>query len=495
MNGWGAADAMTGASGPWDVSTKVDSEPTEAAARAGANIDSDHQLPVDVDQLHTGQVRMAYRLARKYADELMYVHGIGWHKWDGKRWAVDEQGAAERAVLAILRDALAESVGDKQLRSDVAKCESRSGIEGVLGIASALLPFAFTVADLDANPYLLNVANGTFDLHTGKLREHDPGDRITKVTRAAMRERSTASRWEKFLATVLPDEAVRGYLQRLVGLSLLGKVQEHIFTIATGTGANGKGTAYNAILHALGDYGHVAESDLFMSAKSNPNSASPAQMGLLGKRLVVVSETERDHRLAVALMKNLTGGDPITARPLYGKPVTFDPSHTSLMVTNYLPKVAGDDPAAWRRIRVIPFDVVIPEDQRDGRLGEQLELEADAILSWAIKGYADYVARGMDTPDAVTVATSGYMRDMDAVARFITECCIVNPHMYAGIDDLFARWASWSVDDGAEPLSKRALGDALAKHGYPNTRRGGRSIRTGIGLQAEEESDEGDSSW
>ncbi|MCW2790409.1 MAG: bacteriophage protein, partial [Aeromicrobium sp.] len=393
-------------------------------------------VPGDEERLHRGQARFAYRLARLHADRLMFVHGLGWHAWDGCRWVPDDHGMAKRAVLDTLRGALAESLDDKGLRDDVRRSESASGIAGVLDIAAALEPFARTVADLDADPYLLNVANGTLDLRTLTVRPHDPADRLTKVTRAAYRPEMTGKAWEQFLATVLPDDAVRGYLQRLAGLSLLGKVVEHIFTIATGTGANGKGTSYNAILYALGDYAHVAESDLFMTAKTNPNGASPAQMGLLGKRLVVVSETERDHKLAVALMKNLTGGDPITARPLYGKPVTFNPSHTSLMVTNYLPKVAGDDPAAWRRLRVIPFDVVIPEDQRDGRLGEQLELECDAILSWAVEGYRQYEQRGMDAPEAVKAATDGYMRDSDAVARFIADCCLVNAYAYASIEEL-----------------------------------------------------------
>jgi putative DNA primase/helicase len=452
-------------------------------------------LPSDEEKQHRGQARFAYRLARLHADRLMFVHGLGWYAWDGSRWLQDDQGAAKRAVLDVLRSALSESLEDKGLRDDVRRSESASGIAGVLDIAAALEPFAHTVPDLDADPYLLNVANGTLDLRTLTVRPHDPRDRLTKVTRAAYDPQAVGASWERFLSMVLPDDAVRGYLQRLIGLSLLGKVVEHIFTIATGTGANGKGTSYNAILHALGDYGHVAESDLFMSAKSNPNGASPAQMGLLGKRLIVVSETERDHKLAVALMKNLTGGDPITARPLYGKPVTFNPSHTSLMVTNYLPKVAGDDPAAWRRLRVIPFDVVIPEDKRDGRLGEQLELEADAILAWAVEGYRQYNDKGMDAPEAVKAATDGYMRDSDAVARFITDCCMVSPHAYATVEDLFARWSKWASEDGAEPLTKRAFGDALTTHGYESIRRGGRSLRPGIGLMADEDSEGDDRSW
>ncbi len=438
------------------------------------------------DRLHGGQVRMAYRLAKANSDRLLFVYGIGWHWFDGTRWALDDQGVATRAVVEVLQDALSDSVADPTLRRDVGKCETKNGIDGVLGIAAALEPLAATVADMDADPYLLNCANGTLDLRTSELRAHDPADRLTKVTRAAYRPEARSQEWETFLGRVLPDEDVRGYLQRLIGLSLLGKVREHIFTIATGTGANGKGTSYTAILHAIGDYGHAAESDLFMAAKSNPNGASPALMGLLGKRLIVVSETEQDKRLATALMKNLTGGDPITARPLYGKPVTFDPSHTSLMVTNFLPKVQGDDPAAWRRIRVVPFDVVIPEHERDSHLTERLELAADAILAWAVAGYRDYVTRdGMDAPDAVKVATDAYRKDSDAVARFIDDCCLVNPNMHAPIGALFERWSKWAADDGAEPMSKRAFGEALDRFGYLTERRGGRSLRIGIGLQAD----------
>ena len=444
--------------------------------------------PDDPANAHRGQARMAYRLAEAYANRLLYVYGTGWLYWTGTRWCEDDRGRATRAALDTLRTALADSLTDHDLRADVRKCETAAGVAGVLDLASALEPFAATVADLDADPYLLNVENGTVDLRTFELRPHDPRDRITRVTRAAYDPSAHSEEWTSFLARVLPDDEVRGYLQRLIGLCLLGKVTEHIFTIATGTGANGKGTAYGAVLHALGNYGHAAESDLFMAAKSNPNAATPAQMGLRGKRLVVVSETERDHRLAMALMKNLTGGDQITARPLYGKPVTFAPSHTSLMVTNFLPKVAGDDPAAWRRIRVVPFDVTIPEPEQDRQLGERLELAADAILAWALDGWRRYLDRGMDAPEAVRAATDSYQYASDDVRRFVEAECIRNAHMWAAMSDLWARWESWRTDDGAEQMSKKAFGQALDDHGFPAFKgTGGVRARRGLGLCAKDD--------
>ncbi len=451
-----------------------------------------HPEPVAV---HHGQARFAYRLAAAYAGRLLHVFGLGWHYWDGTRWAPDDRGEATRAVLDVLRQEWAAAFNDAALARDVRAAESAAGVRGVLELAAALEPFATVAGRLDADPYLLNCSNGTLDLHTLTLRPHDPADRITKVCRAAYDPAATSPEWELFLARVLPDEAVRSYLQRFVGVALVGAVREQEFTIATGPGANGKGVFYGCVHHALGDYAHTAESDLFMTTKANANAASPAVMALRGRRFVVCSETERDHRLAAALMKNLTGGDPITARGLHRDPVTFDPAHTVLMVTNFLPKVAGNDPAVWRRMRVVPFDVTIPEAERDPELGERLKLSADAVLAWSVAGLRDYQSRaGMDAPEAVQTATAAYRSRSDAIARFIEERLLVNPHMWASVADLWTAWEVWAADDGAEPVTKRDLSDEFDKRGWPvaTQRMGSRTarVRKGIGLADSDEDDQ-----
>ncbi len=272
--------------------------------------------------------------------------------------------------------------------------------------------------------------------------------------------------WAAFLARVRPDEDVRGYLQRLSGVALLGRVIEHVLAILTGTGANGKGTFYKGLCFALGDYASTVEPDLLMHRQG----AHPTgEMDLLGLRLAVVSESERDRRLAEATMKRLTGGDTIRARRMRQDFVEFEPSHTPLLITNHLPKVSGDDPAIWRRLRVIPFGVEIPEDERDKHLDEHLQAEADAVLAWAIAGWAEYRRReGLDEPPGVLAATDDYRRDSDAVGRFIAEMCLTGSAVNkATTGDLHVAFEKWRITDGAEPMSQKAFGQALDKMGFP----------------------------
>lgn len=438
---------------------------------------------------HSGQVRIAYRLAESHADRLLHVAGVGWHFWDGARWKEDEVGVSKRAVIDVLKAALVESLEDRKLRRDVTKCESANGIAGVLEVAAALEVFGCAVTDLDADPYLLNTATGTLDLRDLTLRRHDPADRITKVTTAGYDPDAPASSWPRFIAQVLPVTEVREYTQRVAGVALLGRVVEHILPILTGTGANGKGTLYKALLHALGDYGSTVEPDLFMHRQG----AHPTgEMDLLGRRLIAVSESEKDRRLAEATMKRLTGGDTIRARRMRQDFVEFEPSHTPLLITNFLPKVSGDDPAIWRRIRVVPFDVVVPEDQRDGQLDEKLAAEADAVLAWMVAGYGAYVAGGgLNEPDSVRVATDTYQRDSDAVARFVADGCITStPTLKATTAALHEAWTRWAVTDGAETMSQKAFGAALDRLGYPvTTRTAAGRWRAGIGIPADIEGD------
>ncbi|AOT05679.1 hypothetical protein ASPU41_18060 [Arthrobacter sp. U41] len=431
--------------------------------------------------MHRGQVRIAYMLADAGNGQLLHVYGLGWHYWNGRCWQEDRTGHAKRAVLFVLADCYKRSANDPELRIDVRKCETAAGIEGVLKIASALPEFAVTADQLDADPYLLNVANGTLDLHTMQLHPHDPANRMTRCTNAAWNPAAAGPTWEACLTRWLPDADARGFLQRYAGLALAGKVLEHVLAILTGPGRNGKGVWYGAFSAALGNYAAAAEPDLFMHREG----AHPTgEMDLRGRRWVVVSESDKDRRLAEATMKRLTGGDMIRARRLYQDFTEFTPSHTAALVTNHLPKVSGDDAAIWARIRVIPFDVVIPAEEQDPHLPEKLQLEMDAVLAWALTGWQAYQRQGLAAPAAVLAATDNYHRDADALGRFISDECDTGPGYSTLTEPLHQAWNEWAAADGVAPMSKRAFGAALEQRGYQARKgTGGVRIRAGIQLK------------
>lgn len=438
-------------------------------------VDADDHHPGEYDAgdiKHSGHLGMAHKLAKHFTGNLLHVHGVGWHRWDGTRWRRDEDGAARRAVHTVLRRdratvaelELAAEKRDQALKA-IGRYETAPAINGILTEAAVLQPLSATAAGVDADPWMLNCANGTLDLQTRTLRPHDPADRITKICRGTYRPDVSAPTWDDFLARVLPDEDVRAFVARLAGLALLGEVREHILPIFTGVGANGKGTLYKALLYALGDYAATAEPELFM----HRDGAHPTgQMDLRARRLVIVSESDEGRPLAAATMKRLTGGDPIKARHMRENFVEFKPSHTAVLVTNHLPKVPGDDPAIWRRLRVVPFAVVIPDEQQDKGLDAKLQLEADGILSWAVAGWTDYLEHGLAEPDSVRVATDNYHQGNDDVGRFIAERCHTAAAVKSTTQQLYAAWQRWQEADGrAESLGRGEFGEALDRRDYP----------------------------
>lgn len=459
--------------------------PYESPADVFGSIKVDVRVPED-GEIHGGQVRMAYRLAARWTGKLLYVYGVGWHYWDGRRWAPDNIGRAERAVVSILKHAILQSLNDKKLRADIGKCDSAAGIRGVLAVAAVLEQFAYTPEQMDADPFLLNCANGTLDLRDRKLRPHNPEDRNTKVARGAYNADADLSVWSAFLNRVLPDDDERGYLRRVIGQSVYGGVREHLFPVLTGVGANGKGTAYGAICNALGDYATVINPDLLMM-HDRGGIGGPEMMVLRGARLVVASELGKDRVLDDSLMKRLTGGDQLTARHLFKEPVTWHPTHQLLYVSNHKPRTQGDDAAVWRRMRIIPFDVVIPEEERDLTLGETLALYADAVLTWAVGGFWDHEDNGgMREPESVLAATSNYQHENDDVARFIEDRCEVGRGYRVTTVDLWNAWLNWRDDEGSEVLSKKSFGTALENRGFraDNVFGVGR-VRRGIQLRSE----------
>jgi putative DNA primase/helicase len=449
----------------------------------GLNTASVAELAI-ADEIHRGQLRMAYRLAAAYENRLLHVRNVGWFVWDGARWAEDERGAATLAVIATLKAALVEAVDlssskRNEINSDVRRCETAPGIKGVLTIASALEPFAAVVSDLDSDPYLLNTATGTLDLRMLQLRPPDPLDRITKVCGTGYDPAATCEVWQNFLEEALPDKKVREFLRRVMGLSLVGKVVEHVLPILAGTGRNGKGTLVRTIGLAFGDYAIEAEPELFLARdRAHPTG----QLDLRGIRLATCQETDEGKRLAVATVKRLTGGDPIRARAMRQDFVEFLPSHLPVMITNHLPKVPADDPALWARLLVVPFGVSFLGNEDTG-LGDRLELELPGVLAWAILGYQDYLKQRLDPPNAVTAATNTYRLNSDALAQFIEDRCLTGTMFQAKSSNLWRAWSEWCSGGTEEVGNHRRFKELMEVHGHRSAHTSGGTIFRGIRLR------------
>ena len=248
----------------------------------------------------------------------------------------------------------------------------------MLGLAAPMMMVG--IEKLDADPRLLNVRNGTIDLRTGRLLRYDPLDMITKLASADYDPEAKAPLFFGFMRRVLNgNSTLFRYLQRAVGYSLTGITTEQVFFYVRGRQKNGKSTFINLIRDMLGDYAMHTPTETLMT-KTYDNNIPNDLARLNGARMVTAIETAPGRQLDEAKIKAMTGGDPITARFMRAEWFTFTPGFKLWLVANDDPRVRSTDAALWRRIRVIPFDVVIPEDQQDQKLAETLRGEFPGIL-------------------------------------------------------------------------------------------------------------------
>jgi putative DNA primase/helicase len=430
----------------------------------------------------------ARRLVEVYGDRLRYVPSWRrWLIWDGTRWAHDDTGQAARWQKVIARQLTtgALAILDKDERraalNAARRAESSAGISGALTLASTEASIAISHTDLDADPFLLNCRNGILDLRTGELVPHDPTRLLTKITASAYDpEEAVGTEWTKFLERVQPDPAMRDFLSRLLGHAIEGKVTTHILPILFGNGANGKSTLIDAVIAALGDYADAADPELLTARSFDAHPTGIAD--LFGLRLAVLHESDRGRRLAEGTVKPLTGGDRVKARRMREDFWSFEPSHTFAMLTNHKPLIGGTDEGIWRRLRLVPFDVVIPDAEQDEDLPDRLALESDAILSWMVAGYRDWRGRGLDEPDQVRSATKSYRAESDALARFLGERCLLGRDFRTRSSQLYAEWRCWCDAQGEDAGTQKAFTTALQNKGYDTSRTNVGAMWTGIGI-------------
>lgn len=440
-------------------------------------------IPYNLTDMGNGE-----RFAASHGADLRYVwKWQQWVAWDGTKWAPDETGEAERRAKATVKAMYHEADPgggiplDRNLAAHALKSEARPRIEAMLALARSERPIAVTPVVFDADRWALNVENGTVDLRTGELRPHRREDLITKIAGTVYDPEAEAPTWAAFLRRVLPSEALRRFVQKLAGYSLTGDVSEQILPFLFGLGANGKSTFINIFMEALGDYAQQAAPELLM-AKAN---AHPTELAdLQGTRLVAAVEIEDGRRLAESLVKQLTGGDKIRARKMRQDFFEFEPTHKPWLVANHRPEVRGTDHAMWRRIKLVPFGVTIPEEEKDPELPEKLRAELPGILAWAVEGCLLWQREGLGEPEEVKAATEDYRDEMDVLGEFIKDKCVLHENTHADATPLYQAYLRWCQNAGEEGDTQTKFGKRLRERGFMQDRdkKTRRKVWRGIGL-------------
>jgi putative DNA primase/helicase len=417
----------------------------------------------------------AERLVERHGVDLRYVYAWEkWLVWDGRVWKVDDTGEVERrakeTVRAIYVEASNAEGADarKALASHAKSSEARGRIEAMISLARSEPGIAIAPEELDADPWALTTPNGTLDLRAGELRPHRREDHITKASPVEYDPDAAAPAWAAFLERVLPGEELRAFVRRVVGYSATGDTSEQCMMINHGTGANGKSTFQEAIAAALGNYAMRAPTEMLLAKHSSgiPNDVAR----LKGARFVSASETEEGRRLAESLVKDLTGQDTITARFMRAEWFDFRPTHKLWLSTNHKPEIRGTDTAIWRRIRLVPWAVTIPPVQQDKKLPSKLREELPGILAWIVKGCLEWQREGLRPPAEVRRATGKYRAEMDVLAAFIDDECVVSEHATASAKALYSAYRGWCEENGEKAESQRRFGGRLKERGYESGR-------------------------
>jgi putative DNA primase/helicase len=355
----------------------------------------------------------------------------------------------------------------------------------MISLAASEPKIAIQPDELDQDPWSLNVLNGTVDLRTGKLRAHDRDDWITKLVPVAYDATTPAPLWNAHLERVLPDAELRAFFERAVGYSLTGLTIEQVMFILWGGGANGKSVTVETILGLLGDYACKTPSETLLARRegSIPNDIARLQ----GARFVSSVEMEENRRLAESRIKELTGGDTVTARFMRAEFFDFRPVCKLWMATNHKPVVRGTDLAIWRRLRLVPFTVTIPESERDHHLLEKLRGELPGILAWAVEGCLAWQREGLNPPEAVLLATKTYREEEDVLGAFLQERCVLGVGHWVFAGNLYRAYGGWCERNGEKPISQKALAARLSERGCESDRKGhgGKRVWRGIGLQGD----------
>ena len=428
----------------------------------------------------------AERLTWRYRNKFLYCPQRDWYAWDESRWVPDSLSSVTLACIATVRkieEEISRAIADvdtttkagaeradevaSSYRKWALQSESHARLSAMSNIGEAFMPVSLET--FDKNPMLFNVPNGTIDLRTGELYAHQRGDFLTCISPVRYDANADCPLWMNFLGDVTAgNQELIDYLQRAIGYSLTGLTVEHCLFILHGNGRNGKSTFLEVISHLMGEYAKAAHMSTFMQQQ---NEGIPNDLAMLASaRFVSATESDDGKRLAEAKIKQITGGDTVTARFLHKEYFQFRPQFKIWLGTNHRPTIYGTDEGIWRRIRLIPFEVYIPDGKVDEKLTQKLIGESSGILNWALRGLESYRQNGMMEPDIVRACTDGYRAQQDWMTRFLEEVAVASPDDVIPARKLYEKYCDWCTKTGEYKLKEVKFSEGMKVKGYVSKR-------------------------
>ena len=402
---------------------------------------------------------VARAFARHNRDVLRFDHSKKcWYRWTGTYWRQDRTNQAFEDIRVTARD-LSEGADGKVLR----ELRRTSFVAGVEKFCRSDPEFAVTADVWDPFPFLIGTPGGTVELTRGVLRPSDPIDMVSKVTAVTPADEPICPTWLRFMS-----EATRGdmdlvrFLQQWAGYCLTGNTDEQALMFGYGDGGNGKGVFLNTIAGIMGHYAVATQMDTLEVAFGDRHTADLAM--LCGARLVTASETEKGRAWAESRIKQLTGGDPVTARFMHKNPFTFIPTFKLTIIGNDMPKLSNVNEAMRRRFNVVPFTHKPAHPDLD--LNRKLRREWPGILRWMLNGCLDWRKNRLVRPDVVLQATQEYFLDQDLFGQWLERDCIIeegNLLRRATSAELYKSWTAFAREADQKPGSQIAMAKMLQK--------------------------------
>jgi P4 family phage/plasmid primase-like protien len=452
----------------------------------------------------------------KYADDVRYVHQEkDWRVYRDGVWRRDTGREVNRMVTKV-SDALDTVVDNytaravqaqergqedaKELVDNAKKMQtfakgiaSRRGMDAVQELMKNYPGVAVPVEKFDKDRNVLAMANGTFDLNEMKLREHRPSDMVTKELDFAYDPDATADRWLRYLEEVLPDPEIRAYLQRAVGMALLGDTSEGAFFVLWGETGCGKSQFLEVLNAVFGDYGATAAASAFRESRNGGDSRKSNSLhALRGARVVLTSETSKRSSLDEELIKRVTGGDTVTSFALYESEISWKPQFTMFMGTNFKPTMDASDGAIWRRVKPINFPNSFfengrPTEAREKDLGQHvIDTELQGVFNWCLAGVEEYRKLGLADPESLTATVAGYREDSDPVQTWLNEASnegtiILEEDVEIQSTRIHSVFSNWLKINNLPRVTQTAFGRRLETLGYKAKKNGaGIMVRKGL---------------